>query len=281
MYIFDRSREIVGYSVWPWDSIYTPVIGCYRDGRLVKVAPCALVPQPGMAGPRHAWWFRMRVDPDTRFRLESGDPSVRLLRMEDGVAVPPGFAIETEPNPLRRVEELVAHTGDGQAVPLTGFTGFVAAPATHQLSVLYLDLLGRNVDPSAIGSYLPRMEMGMTVLQVRDEIMESEEFRSRELTLSDRIGSIVTSPMWNTLRQAEPLGEWRRPLRAVRMSAYRDMDDDGFVRSLHRDCFGYDADEAAVAWLLDGAVTHGREWIATVLIRDAATGGTYTDFATS
>ena len=280
MYIFDRSREIVGYSVWPWDSIYTPVVGCFRDGRLVQTSACDLLPQQGMGGPRHAWWFRMRVDPDTRFRLESGDPSVRLMRLEDGAAVPAAFAVETEPHPLRRVEELVAHVAAVDVLPLVGFTGFVAAPVTHQLAVLYLDVLGRRVDEGGIASYLPRMELGMTIFQVRDEMMRSEEFRNREITVSSRVGSLVTSPIWNELRKAEPLGEWRRPLSKVRVSAYRDLDDDAFVRALHRDTHGHEADEAAVEWLLEGALDHGRDWIASVLVRDAAQGGVYTDFAT-
>lgn len=282
MFIFDRSREIVGYSFWPYDSIYTPVVGCFRDGRMVAVSPCNLMPQSGpLPGPRHAWWFRMRVDPETRFRLESGDPSVKLLRLEDGAHVPPAFAVEADANPLRRVEELVSHTPATQPVALTGFASFAAAPVTHQLEVAYLDVLGRRTDPGAYDAYLPRMETGFTILQLRDELMLSDEFRNRHVAVSDRVGALITSPMWSELAASEPLGEWRRPLRRIRVSDYDGLDDDAFVRRLQSDCHGQEPHPSDMPWLLEVTRSEGREWLASVMVRDSAQGGTYSDFALS
>jgi len=278
MFIVDENREIVGYSAWPWDSVYTPMVGCFRDGQLVATAACDLLPQPGLDGPEHAWWFRIRVDRETTARLEQGDMAVRIMRLEDGVLLQPAFAVKPRGQRALRVEELVALGASADTTPLTGFTAFLKAPVAHQLGALYLDVLGRGIDPSGLAHYRTRLATGTSILQVRADLIRGGEFQGRSITVSSRIGSLITAPIWSELLEREPIGETQTPMPEIRLSRYRDLDDAAFIRALHRDCFGKEVDDGTAAWLTDG-IGKGREWVASVLVRDAARANLLTDFA--
>ena len=277
MFVVDRNNELVGYSEWPWDSLYAPVVGCFVDGRLQAIAVCDHEPQQKVriGGPPHRIWFRMRVRTETREALEAGDKSAVLLRLEDGAPVPRvGQDAEAEQR-LRSVEEIVSRAPAQQRVPLDGFETFIGAPASHRLDVTFLDYLNRLPDPVARVRYLDQMEQGMSILQVRNDVMNSEEFRERGLTISDRIGALITSPMWRTLEQFEPLGERRPRVREIRMSDYADMSDLDFVSAFHVECHGDEASEATRVGLAGLASARGRAIVASLFIRDAANGGQF------
>jgi hypothetical protein len=278
MFILDERRDVVGYSSWPWDSVYTPVVGCFEDGRLVETATCDLLPQPGLDGPEHAWWFRMHLDPALTAKIERGDTSVRIMRLEDGILLQPAFPVAAADQAVLRVEELVARASTVGAVALTGFTAFLRTPLSHQLSILYLDVLGRQIDPGGHATYLARLEAGMSILQLRAQVLRDGEFRGRHITMTNRLGSLLTSPIWTEIVDAEPVGAERPVLPEIRLSRYRDLDDQAFLRALHRDCFARDVDEGTATWFAD-SIGKGREWVASVLVRDAARANIFTDFA--
>jgi hypothetical protein len=280
MFILDENRELVGYSFWPWDSVYTPVVGCFVNGRLVETAPCDLLPQPGLDGAEHAWWFRMRVGADLGTRIEQGDSSIRIMRLEDGALLRPAFAVEAPERALLRAEELVTLASTVDAVPLTGFTAFLQAPLAHQLAILYLDVLGRQIDPSGHQAYLAELEAGMPILQLRGQMLRDSEFRGRNITLSNRLGSLLTSPIWTELLDADPIGEDRPSLATIRLSRYEQLDDEAFLRAFHQDCYGREVDDDTAAWMAAG-IGKGRAWIASVMVRDAARANIFTDFAAS
>lgn len=275
MYAIDRDGAVVGYSPWAWDPLYSPIVGCFRAGRLQTFAECHLRPVKGMAGPAQPCWFRMVLDPADRISLEFGDRSVQLMRLEDGLVIEPLDPPEMERVGQIRVEDfLIRSSGQGQ-IKLDGFPSFVSAPMMHRTMVLFLDLLGRLPDPTAAQGYTRAMEGGMSLFDVRREIMNSQEFRDRRISVSDRIGSLMTSGMWNELKRMEPLGERRRALPRFNMGLYVDLGDRAFARAAHLAIHGDEATEAA----LDGMVTqielNGRHHLASLMIRDAAAGRRY------
>ena len=278
MYVLDRNKDIVGYSMWPWDDLYAPVIGLYRNGRLLSYAICDLLPQDvRLEGPGQRCWFRLRADQDARHALEDDDPSVRLMRMEDGVEIRPSGARAGERVIRSRhaVDVFLSQTSV-MGASLDGFASFLEAPLMHQLDIIFLDVLNRLPDPEARHHYGIALDTGgMSVLAARAIVMDSAEFRERNITISDRVGSLITSPLWHELREAEPLGERRTALPAIRMSRYAELSDEDFVRAIHADCHGDAPSDEATQRLAAIAGGQGRAEVATLLVRDAASVGAF------
>lgn len=283
MFVVDRNRELVGYSAWTWDSLYAPVVGCYHHGRLIAHAVCDQEWQDiGLDGPKQRWWFRMRVASDVRQALEDRDPAVRLLRMEDGEPVafagPPGR--DASSRRAWRIEEFLSFTSRRDA-RLDGFTAFLSAPLLHQLDILFLDILNRLPDPEARAHYGERMESGESVFRLRGFLLDSEEFTNRRITVSDRVGSLITSSMWHDLAAAEALGTRRSPLRQLRMTDYAALSDEEFATRIHLDCHGDEPSDIARDNFAALAASEGRLLVASLLVRDAAHGGRFYDLVDS
>ena len=275
MYKIDRSGQVVGYSLWPWEPIYSGLVGCLQRGRLVAFAECSSLPQPDFAGPPQRCWFRMDVDDDVRSGLEIQNPAYKIVRLEDGRPLEAAFELEAAPRRLR-VEDFLSRTPSSQ-VRLDGFTAFLSSPAGHQVEILFLDFLGRPPDEEAKQGYQRAVLRGMSVFDVRAELLRSEEFQRRRITATDRVGALVTSPLWNTLRKSQPLNELRRTLRTVDLATYRLMSDDEFAHRVHLDCHGDDPSAGSRAELVKNVQTNGRFYVASLLARDASHGGNFVE----
>ena len=229
---------VVGYSVWPHDAVYRPLVGLFDGMDLVAHAACdlqrpgksrlpsrllvgiarrlgvaqrLLVPVP-LEGPSQDYWFNF--DPGSALcdRLRRGDSALRLGRLEDGVGLANARARETAPAAARTVEQLLQLPDSALPSGLDGFPFLLEAPYEHQLDVLYLDILGRAPDDNAYRDYLPQLESGAwSLVDLRRILLSSQEFHSRRLTSNDRIGVFMTSRLWVSLSQAQAPGDPRRP----------------------------------------------------------------------
>ena len=275
MYAFERNGGLVGYSEWTWDSIYFPVVGCFRSGRLVAWATCNLSEIPGFEGPSRRCWFRMTVDAEVLALLRAGDRSVHLMRLEDGASIAAQQPVTPERVRPVQIADILASAKTVSASGLSGFAAYLTAPIAHQIHVLFLDILNRPPDPEAAQAYGRSLERGAYIFDLRAELMRSAEFMDRGVSVSDRIGSLITSAIWNDLRQCEPLGEDRRRLQQLRLSDYAGMSSLDFVKRLHVHCHGDEPDEGAAARLARDSEHHGRAHVTHLLMRDAANGGNF------
>lgn len=280
MFFIDYRGYIVGFSFWEADPLYTPVIGLYVDNVFVAHAICELPPQSTLLeGPHGRYWFRLDATVEQLERIENGDPAVKLLRMEDAAPIRlrrlQGKSITQS---IHRVEDFLTNSERTQA-QFDGFPKFLHAPLAHQIDVLFIDILGRSPDPGAKDEYLTRLRQGEEVLSIRKILMNSDEFRSRRLNISDRIGSLITSGMWKVFAKSEPLGKIRPYVRQLALSDYADLLDRDFVFSAHRDCHGDDPSESTVINLIKIVSNNGRREVINLLRRDAAIGGRFFDLS--
>jgi hypothetical protein len=280
MFIIDARGYLVGFSFWEADPLYTPVVGLYVDNAIVAHAVCELPPQStSLEGPHGRYWFRLDATVEQLERIELGDPAVKLLRMEDAAPIRLQRSRGTpSTRSIHRVEDFLTNA-ERPTARLDGFPKYLTAPLTHQLDVLFIDILGRRPDPGAKDEYLPRLRQGEKILDIRKVLMGSREFDERRLTISDRTGSLMTSSLWTLLAQTKPLGERRPLVRQLVLSDYATLADHDFVIAVHRDCHGDDPTEPTVVTLADIAATHGRREVVNLLRRDAATGGRFFDLS--
>jgi hypothetical protein len=280
MFVIDAKGYLVGFSFWEADPIYTPVVGLYVDNAIVAHAACELPPQStALDGPHGRYWFRLNATIEQMERIELGDPAVKLLRIEDATPIrfqrSRGALIA---QPIHRVEDFLTNA-EHPTAQLDGFPKYLTAPLAHQLDVLFIDILGRRPDPGAKAEYLPRLRQGETILGIRNILMSSKEFHERRLTISDRIGSLITSSLWTLFARNEPLGERRPSVNQMTIADYAALSDADFVIAAHRDCHGDDPTEPTVVDLSGIAATRGRREVIDRLRRDAATGGRYFDLS--
>lgn len=271
-YTLDRAGAVVGFSEWAWDFIYTPIVGCFIDGRLAAWAECDREPLGGLRGPSSRCWFRMELGGDAQARLSAGDPGVRIKRLEDGRSLE---ADRPEATELRRwrVEDFLAQDEQSGSIPLWGYISFLAAPSVYKTDILFLDVLGRLPDADGRRGYTEAVDRGVSLFDLRREMMRSEEFSARGVTTSDRVGALMTSPIWNHLRPMATLGERRRGVRQLRLASYADRTDAEFVEQVYIDCHGDEPAADAVVEMTKNAELHGRRFVAGLLLRDASLGG--------
>ncbi len=310
-FAFGPADELIGYSLWPWDSLYRPVVGLFVGGRLSGHAVCDLTrpvfmpvvavtlqarairklrgvritPQPiALEGPDAPCWFRMIVAPEIVGRLRQGDPTVRLARLEDGEAVvwaerrveAPGA---TPPSGPLTVEALLAlKSAEPPRTPLDGFPAFAETPFTHQLDITFVELLRRLPDPPAREGYLPQLQSGaITLFDLRRMVMESEEFRARRIGLQDRVGALYTSTLWHDLANWPTLAaRARRPV-VFCIDGLQDRSDTAFVDAAYKVFLDREPDEAGRAHYLHVAATSGRRAVAVELGRWARLRGETVD----
>ena len=228
MYIVTRDGSVVGFSQWPWDHLYTPVMACFVNGRFHTHTACDLPPQTvGLRGPATRCWFRLKLERDLVQRLEDGDPLVRLARLEDGAPVERADQSRT-PVSHGRVEELVS-IGFGGRAKLDGFAAFLAAPPSFKADTFYLDYLKRMPEPSGRSDLVTDLNSGMSVFDIRDRFLSSHEFRQRGVGMSDGVGSVITSPLWTDLIRYDTPGEQIRPIRTFRVDEHGDLSPQDYV----------------------------------------------------
>ena len=272
-YTLDRAGAVVGHSEWTWDFIYTPIVGCFINGRLEAWAECDREPLGGLQGPSSRCWFRMELGGDVHARLGAGDPSVRIKRLEDGRSLEADRPFEAMEIRRWRIEDFLAQDEQSGLIPLWGYIAFLAAPSAHKTDILFLDVLGRLPDPDGRRGYAEAVDRGVSLFDLRREMMRSEEFSARGVTISDRVGALMTSPIWNHLRPMEALGERRRGVPQLRLASYADHTDAEFVEQVYIDCHGHKPTADAVGEMTKNAELHGRRFVAGLLLRDASIGG--------
>ncbi len=232
-YLTLPTGEFVGYSVWPHDPLYRPVVGLFLHGRLAAHALCELerpvltaslsrslparvlrrlrLSRPRstdvpLAGPARRCWFLIRPDATLLQRLLRRDPAVTVARLEDGerLADADPEARPTPPPQTWTVERLLELADAAPARGLDGFPALIAAEPRRQLDALYMDLLGRAPDPEAHRNYLPELESGAwSVFDLQRTLLGSDEFGRRSIGLQDRVGAMITSELWTRLAEAE------------------------------------------------------------------------------
>ena len=175
-----RSGVLEGWLAWPDDTLFRPSIGIFQEERLIEVVRT-----------RRVWCEERGLEPQylCRFRKEKFDPAkltgageVSITCLERG-EVMHHFPAQSEAvsktisiDAIRRMAQS-ANTATGTS----GFVSFLKLPLLDQLQILYLDLLRRPVEPSAVKMRHVSIAKGdVTILDIRDEILDSEEFRGRE-----------------------------------------------------------------------------------------------------
>ena len=278
MFVIDRNRDLVGFSAWPWDKLYEPLVGCFQDGRLVARGVCDRDFQVvGIQGPLESCWFRMSAPPEVRLLLEQGDPSIVMVRLEDGALIPPARPTTFDRKRAARVEEFFGATSSNASIGLTGFASFLKAPLHHQVEVLYLDILGRKVDPPARAALMERLGDGESFLSIRRDLFLCDELMERGVRPSSKLGSLITSGIWNLLREGEPLGARWRTLPQVELSTYAHLSTEEFVRRLFDRCMMRSLDPKTHDRLTELADENGRTLVASIIVRDAASTGAFFD----
>lgn len=280
MFVVRPGGELVGYSEWPWDRLYAPVVGCFYAGRLQTFAICNQEPQRGsLKGPAIRCWFRMKLAADLLRRLLEDDPDIRLIRLEDGVPVSragQNRSSETDGSALVSVEALLSGGEARRPARLDGFPLLLGAPVVQQVDCLYLDILGRPVDPAGYASYGVGVVNGdMSLLALRDALLESEEFANRGITVSERVGSLITSHMWHELSRLESPGQRYRPIPPFAIRDYATMDTEAFVTACYDLLLARPVDPTGLAHYAYMAEQEGRFAVATELSREAAHRGVF------
>ena len=309
MFTVLESDEVVGFSAWPWDRLYTPVVGCFVSGALVATATCDQEPMqvgraPSMAfhararrrlmrelgrpirlgppplnGPGARVWFRMTVPVAAAERLRAHDPAVRVERLEDGALVAHHAAQALSPSTSSTVVPIEALLDAPEAAadhPLDGFAAFLTSPPLHQLEVAFFEYLRRLPEQEARRGYLPRMESGeITVLNLRAFILASDEFKARRVGYGARLGASLTSHAWTRLASLPSLVAGHRPLAPFRLGDYVDRSTPEFVEAAYQVMLGRPSDPGGLAHYVHVSDTEGRKVAALELNRGAASRGVY------
>lgn len=298
---------VIGYSVWPWDDGYVPVVGCFAGGALEGTADCGqsrdsleaplIVPRlRGRAkrrvfralgihvpplprtdvidldGPDGPVWFRFQLGADLVARLRAGDPEMRIERLEDSAVVRP--AVLQHPGGLTFSVEDLLNAPDGVSRErLDGFAAFLSAPPQHQFEALFVEYLRRMPEPGARVSHLYALQRdAIDWMQLRRSILDSEEFKARRVGYGARLGASLVSPLWRELAMLHaPLGT-PAPSNRLRVSEFQELDDDAFVRAIHERALGQEADAAAVQRWTRRVAEQGRRRSAVDLCREAPEG---------
>jgi hypothetical protein len=206
---------ITGWMTWPADLIYRPVVGLFVKGSLQAAAPTfriqnivnkqAVLSRDGCkngAASVGICPFRFSVD-----AIPSHITGASVICLETGQVLYPHLDQQDWEGDggLLTVDGIVTRGLLLQEPPdVSGFNDFLRLSTRDQLSVLYLAILGREIDQSALIAYDAQLiENGgtKTVLDVRDEIITSLEFTSRNISIYDRVGLWM---VWGGLRELVP-----------------------------------------------------------------------------
>jgi hypothetical protein len=265
-FIITPDDQIIGYSVWPWDALYLPLVGVFDSGVMVCVAACELTPEELTSSvvrlplrsrikrrllravgrpmpappvdlaafderPTSPVWFRAAAPEPLAARIRAGDPNVRLERLEDSTPIRqvgegPSAAL---PHPAR-VEQLLQEPPQVEKTVLDGFLDFLSSPFQHQLEVAFVEYLRRMPEQGARDAYLPQLESrAITIFDLRRFIVTSEEFRSRRIGFGSRLGVSLVTPLWAKFKREKTLLEPHRALPTFDSADLDALSEDAFV----------------------------------------------------
>ena len=195
----EEFRSVVKLS-WPQDPLYRPTVGIFLDGTLEAVLPTTRVSPERANEPwpcAFSWntaWFSDKASKLTARCLETGAVIYRSKSNASG-AHDKGII---EPSEL-----VVLTEGSAQPLPCDGFLSFIELSLYDQIDFIYFCLLGRNADPVGLENHTRKVSSGeFTVLDVRDEILKSSEFREVGRQKASR--NFMHWIVWGGLAQAVP-----------------------------------------------------------------------------
>lgn len=188
-------ERLQGYMPWPADPFYRPIVALFIGNKLASVTPTwRHMLDTGAGKPVWVCAFEtalpQKVDNTT---------SKLLLCLETGSVLfhEPPSSREWE-SKCRFDQLAVEELSQRSPWDASGFLAFLALSAFDQLDLLYRDFLGRGIDEPDFKTYLQALESGRsTILDIRDDLLLSEEFRSRRISSYDQLGKWI---VWGGLK---------------------------------------------------------------------------------
>ena len=180
-----------GWINWADDALFRPTIAIFKDDALLRTVPTWRAPSNE---PDRASWFVCRFKAsglDIETLTQSALISVSCLEL--GVVLH-----RFEPRSTREkisgmldIDQIIS-MGQSARRPwkASGFLAFLQLPVIDQLHILYSDLLGATGDASGTAMYFEEIRSGrMTILDVRDAMVDSEDFlRRTRASIDERVG---------------------------------------------------------------------------------------------
>jgi hypothetical protein len=181
---------------WPVDAFYRPTVALFLGGGLISVSP-TYRQSLGTGAKKPSWVCAFDVElPDKVSNVTN-----RLLLCLETGAVLFDERLSEGRGLTCGVDELIGEALVARSPwDASGFTAFLRLPVFDQLDLLYRDYLGRGIDQEGLHDKLRELETGRsTILGVRDELLDCEEFRSRSISHYDQVGKWI---VWGGLNYA-------------------------------------------------------------------------------
>jgi hypothetical protein len=201
---------VAGWMSWPDDQIYRPAVGLFMDGVLRAAVPTFrsrqvisggltlqredLRKSSAPSGSRPGWVCAFDIAGD----LIGSEVRQRDIRDISVVCLETGQVLYPALSPLDlddssgvlAIDDLITRTLYFQEPPdVSGFSNFLSLSTRDQLAVLYLTVLGREVDREALETFDAQLIDGATtILDIRDQMLTSSEFANRKISIYERIG---------------------------------------------------------------------------------------------
>jgi hypothetical protein len=198
-----ESVPLSGLLRWPHDDFFRPTVGIFLNDTLVAAAPTFRTPVS--IGFGRTDWLCAYDAREAVSRLQAPPEAVALTCLETAELISadnkPQFESSLQPKSRLDVDDLLK-LGRLKRRPLdaTGFTQFLQLSIVDQIQLLYIDFLRRDADPAAFSIRIERaLEGQLNILDLRDELVRSEEFRRTHRTLDERLGDWM---VWGGLELA-------------------------------------------------------------------------------
>lgn len=190
-----------GWMSWAEDPFFRPTIGVFADRALRYILKTTRAPEHGRL--RAAEW---RCAFSVKFEAGFVPNQLQLTCLESGEIIYETERPETpDEEPAFDVDDVIALAARRRKKwDASGFRSFLSLSLSDQVQILYLDILNRYGDPEGLSRYVERVLAGMTVLDIRDEMLASEEFwsqRGKGFSIEERVGQWV---VWGGLTGVAP-----------------------------------------------------------------------------
>jgi hypothetical protein len=197
--------RIRGYLSWPGNTLFRPSIGIFLQGRFRRSAPARFSDFVIDGGAGMVRWGFDIACPEASAARQGAELHVTCLELGRVLLHRPGRSGAAQPPPgIIGLDQLMA---EARALmlptPTDGFAEFLRLPVIDQIEILYTDILGRGVDELGLYARAEAIRANrITILDVRDELMGSDELRDRRVpTPDERVGHWCC---WSGLRDLAP-----------------------------------------------------------------------------
>jgi hypothetical protein len=199
----DSSR--LGSFRWPHDPFFRPTVGVFVDHNLAATVPTVRAPI-ALGWGKTEWGCAFDAGP-TIAQLEASPERLALVCLETAEPlVGRGDAKAGSSSWFRKrlgVDDLLILARQRRRRwDASGFTQFLQLSFVDQLQLLYVDFLGRDAESDGFVARLEEVLGGKRdILDYRDQILASEEFRGIHRGLDERLGDWM---VWGGLELASP-----------------------------------------------------------------------------